>query len=129
MRMYVKSVVVEDQDRALAFYTEKLGFQVKHNIPMGEFKWLTLVSPEEPDGVELALEPNQHPSVRTCQAALKSDGIPWTAFRTGDIAAEAARLEAAGVTFTTRPTEAGGVKLAVFDDTCGNLIQLIELGD
>ncbi len=127
MKMYIKSVVVNDQDKALDFYTTKLGFKVKHNIPMGEFKWLTLVSPDEPDGVELALEPNQHEASRAFQAQLKADGIPWTAFSVDDLEAEAERLTAAGVTFTHPPTKAGDVMMAVIDDTCGNLIQLLQL--
>lgn len=125
--MYIKSIVVDDQDKARAFYTGTLGFQVKHDIPMGEFSWLTVVSPEEPDGVELGLEPNAHPAARTFQAAMKADGIPFTAFSVDDIKAEIARLEAAGVRFTQQPVKAGGATMAVFDDTCGNLIQLIEL--
>lgn len=125
--MYIKSIVVDDQDKARAFYTGTLGFQVKHDIPMGEFSWLTVVSPEEPDGVELGLEPNAHPAARTFQAAMKADGIPFTAFSVNDIKAEVARLEAAGVRFTQQPVKAGGATMAVFDDTCGNLIQLIEL--
>lgn len=127
MKMYIKSVMVEDQKKALEFYTETLGFVVKHNIPMGEHSWLTLASSEEPDGVELALEPNQYPAARKLQEALISDGIPWTAFSVDDIDAEVKRLEAAGVVFTQPPMKAGDAIMAVFDDTCGNLIQLIEL--
>ncbi|MGF1605165.1 MAG: VOC family protein [Rhodothalassiaceae bacterium] len=127
MKMYIKSVLVDDQAKALAFYTEKLGFVVKHDIPLGEHRWLTLVSSEDPDGVELALEPNQHAAARACQAALKADGIPWTAFSVEDMAAEVERLQASGVTITTAPMKAGDVTIAAFDDTCGNLIQLIEL--
>lgn len=127
MKMYIKSVMVDDQRKALAFYTEKLGFEVKHDIPMGAFSWLTLVSTEEPDGVELALEPNQHPAARACQEALKADGIPWTAFSVDNIDTEVARLEAAGVHFTQAPVKAGDATMAVFDDTCGNLIQLIQM--
>lgn len=127
MKMYIKSVAVDDQAKALAFYTEKLGFQVKHDIPMGEHRWLTVVSPEEPDGVELALEPNAHPASKAFQAALTADGIPFTAFSVDDIEAEAARLKAVGVRFTQDPVKAGDVSLAVIDDTCGNLIQLLQL--
>lgn len=127
MKMYIKSVVVEDQEKALNFYTKKLGFVVKHDIPLGEHRWLTVVSADEPDGVELGLEPNQHPAARAFQAALMADGIPWTAFSVDDIESEVKRLQAAGVTFTQLPTKAGDVTLAVFDDTCGNLIQLIQL--
>lgn len=129
MKMYIKSVAVEDQAKALEFYTKKLGFAVKHNIPLGEHRWLTVVSPEEPDGIELGLEPNQHPAVREFQAALVADGIPFTAFSVDDIESEVKKLEAAGVTFTQPPMKAGGATMAVFDDTCGNLIQLIELHD
>ena len=126
MKMYIKSVMVDDQAKALAFYTDVLGFRVKHNIPMGEHSWITLVSPEEAGEVELALEPNAYPAAAEFQAKLMADGIPWTAFRVDDIKAEHARLLAAGVAFTKDPTQAGEVTLAVFNDTCGNLIQLIE---
>lgn len=126
MKMYIKSVMVEDQARARDFYTETLGFKLKHDIPMGEHSWLTLVSPEEPDGVELGLEPNKYPAAKAMQASLKADGIPCTAFSVDDIQAEFDRLSAAGVRFTQPPMQAGEVKIAVFDDTCGNLIQLIE---
>ena len=126
MKMYIKSVMVDDQAKALAFYTDVLGFRVKHNIPMGEHSWITLVSPEETGEVELALEPNAYPAAAEFQAKLMADGIPWTAFRVDDIKAEHARLKAAGVTFTQTPNQAGEVTLAVFNDTCGNLIQLIE---
>ena len=125
MKMYIKSVMVDDQAKALAFYTDVLGFRVKHNIPMGEHSWITLVSPEETGEVELALEPNAYPAAEF-QTKLMADGIPWTAFRVDDIKAEHARLLAAGVAFTKEPTQAGEVTLAVFNDTCGNLIQLIE---
>ena len=126
MKMYIKSVMVDDQAKALTFYTDVLGFRVKHNIPMGEHSWITLVSPEEAGEVELALEPNAYPAAAEFQAKLMADGIPWTAFRVDDIKAEHARLLAAGVAFTKDPTQAGEVTLAVFNDTCGNLIQLIE---
>lgn len=129
MKMYIKSVVVDDQAKARDFYTKTLGFQVKHDIPMGEFSWLTLVSPEEPDGVELALEPGAHPPTRAFREALMADGIPFTAFSVDDLDAEHERLTAAGVAFTNPPMTAGGAKMAVFNDTCGNLIQLIELLD
>jgi len=127
MKMYIKSVMVEDQNKAQEFYTKTLGFRVKHDIPMGEHKWLTLVSSDEPDGVELTLEPNQYPAARALQESLMADGIPWTAFRVDDLSAEVKRLEAEGVSFTQPPMKAGGATMAVFDDTCGNLIQLIEL--
>lgn len=127
MKMYIKSVMVDDQEKALEFYTKKLGFVVKHDIPLGEYRWITVVSPEEPDGVELGLEPNQHPAARTFQKAIVADGIPFTAFSVDDIEAEVKKLEAQGVIFTQAPTKAGEATFAVFDDTCGNLIQLIEL--
>ena len=126
MKMYIKSVMVNDQAKALAFYTDVLGFKVKHDIPMGEHRWLTLVSPEEMDGVELALEPNVYPAAVTFQEALFADGIPWTAFRVDDVKAEYKRLSAAGVKFTQAPTQAGEAMIAAFNDTCGNLLQIIE---
>ena len=125
--MYIKSVVVDDQNKAREFYTSKLGFEIKHDIPLGEYSWLTLVSPDEKDGVELALEPNAHAAAKEFQQTMYNDGIPWTAFSVDDMAAEHARLDAAGVVFTTPPKDMGDFKMAVFDDTCGNLIQLIEV--
>ncbi|MGI9523207.1 MAG: VOC family protein [Hyphomicrobiaceae bacterium] len=127
MKMYIKSVFVDDQDKALAFYRDTLGFVVKHDIPLGEYRWLTLTSPEEQDGVELLLEPNQHPAARAFQEALAADGIPCTSFSVDDIASEHQRLQDAKVSFTQPPVKAGGATMAVFDDTCGNLIQLIQL--
>ncbi len=129
MKMYGKSVMVEDQQKALEFYTKTLGFTVKHNIPMGEHSWITLLSPEEPDGVELLLEPNEYPAARKLQQSLMEDGIPWTAFSVDDIEAEVKRLEEAGVTFTQLPMKAGEATMAVFDDTCGNLIQILQLDE
>lgn len=127
MKMYMKNIAVDDQSKALDFYTSKLGFVVKHDIPLGEHRWLTLVSKEETEGVELGLEPNAHPASRAYQEALMADGIPVSAFSVDDIEAEVARLETAGVEFTQPPVKAGGATMAVFDDTCGNLIQLVEL--
>ncbi|MEL6213656.1 MAG: VOC family protein [Pseudomonadota bacterium] len=127
MKMYVKSVAVDDQQKALDFYTNILGFVPKHDIPVGEYRWITVVSPEEPDGVELGLEPNAHPATQVYQAALVADGIPFTAFSVDDIEAEVKRLQAAGVVFTQPPMKAGGATIAVFDDTCGNLIQLVQI--
>ncbi len=127
MKMYIKSVCVDDQAKALAFYTDKLGFTVKHDIPMGEHRWITLISPEEPEGVELGLEPNQHPAVMDFQAAMMADGIPFTAFSVESLEAEHKRLTELGVEFTQAPITAGEVKIAILNDTCGNLIQLIEL--
>ncbi|MEP3654637.1 MAG: VOC family protein [Litorimonas sp.] len=126
MKMYIKSVMVDDQAKALSFYTDILGFSVKHNIPMGEHSWITLTSPEEPDGVELALEPNAYPAAADFQAKLMSDGIPWTSFRVESVEAEHTRLTEKGVEFTQAPTAAGDYVLATFNDTCGNLIQIIE---
>ena len=127
MKMYMKNISVDDQSKALDFYTSKLGFVVKHDIPLGEHRWLTVVSKEEADGVELGLEPNAHPATRSYQEALMADGIPVSAFSVDDIQAEVARLESVGVEFTQPPVKAGGATMAVFDDTCGNLIQLVEL--
>lgn len=127
MKMYMKSIAVDDQSKALDFYTSKLGFVVKHDIPLGEHRWLTLVSKEETEGVELGLEPNAHPATRAYQEALMADGIPVSAFGVDDIEAEVAKLEAVGVEFTQPPVKAGGATMAVFDDTCGNLIQLVQL--
>ena len=126
MRMYIKSVMVDDQQKALAFYTQILGFEIKHNIPMGELAWITLVSPQEKDGVELALEPNAYPAAKALQESLMNDGIPWTAFSVDDLVKEHERLLAAGVEFTTPPKDMGDFKMAVFNDTCGNLVQLIQ---
>lgn len=129
MKMYIKSVMVDDQAKALAFYTEKLRFEVKHNIAMGEYSWITLVSAEEPDGVELALEPNVHAAAKTFQTAMTMDGIPFTAFQVEDVQAEYARLCKAGVKFTQEPKSMGLAITAVLDDTCGNLIQIIQIDD
>lgn len=126
MKIAMTSVLVDDQEKALRFYTDVLGFVTKHDIPMGEHRWLTVVSPEAPDGVELVLEPDGHPAVRPFKAALVADGIPFTAFAVEDVHAEHARLVAAGVTFTQAPLTMGPVTTAVLDDTCGNLIQLVS---
>jgi catechol 2,3-dioxygenase-like lactoylglutathione lyase family enzyme len=126
MRIVVTSVFVEDQEKALGFYTEALGFQKKEDVPVGEDRWLTVVSPEEPEGVELLLEPGGHPAVGPFKRALVEDGIPLTSFDVEDVEAEHARLEGLGVKFTQPPTAFGEVKTAVFDDTCGNLIQIAQ---
>ena len=126
MRINICSVPVDDQAKALRFYTETLGFQKKHDIPMGEHRWITVVSPEDPSGTELALEPDEHPAVKPFKSALVEDGIPFTAFAVEDIAAEHSRLEDLGVRFTQQPTDLGTVKTAVFDDTCGNLIMIMQ---
>ncbi len=124
MRINLASVLVDDQEKALRFYTEVLGFVKKTEIPMGEHRWLTVVSPEDPDGVELALEPDEHPGARPFKKALVEDGIPFTSFTVDDVPAEYDRLRALGVTFTQEPAEMGPVTTAVLDDTCGNLIQI-----
>ena len=126
MRIQWTSVVVDDQQKALRFYTETLGFRVKHNIPMGEHAWIALVSDEAPDGTELVLEPAGHPAVVPFRKALVEDGIPYTAFAVDDVEAEHERLVAEGVRFVQPPTDLGTVVTAVFDDTCGNLIQIME---
>jgi len=125
-RINLTSVLVDDQDRALRFYTEVLGFVKKDEIPIGEHRWLTVVSPDEPDGPQLVLEPDEHPAAGPFKAALVEDGIPFTAFAVDDVVAEHERLSALGVRFTQLPVDAGPVTAAVLDDTCGNLIQLIS---
>jgi catechol 2,3-dioxygenase-like lactoylglutathione lyase family enzyme len=127
MRIKLTSLMVDDQDKALRFYTEVLGFRKKQDIPVGEYRWITVVSPEGPDDLELTLEPNANPAGKAFQTAMFEQGIPLTAFETGDIAAEAARLKKAGVVFTQEPTPMGAVTMAVFADTCGNLIQIYQL--
>lgn len=124
MRIGLTSILVDDQDRALRFYTEALGFALKHDVPMGVHRWITVVSPEQPDGTELVLEPDEHPAARPFKEALVSDGIPFTAFTVDDVEAEYRRLTRLGVRFTQPPTAMGPVTTAVFDDTCGNLIQI-----
>lgn len=126
MRIKLTSVMVDDQDKAVRFYTEVLGFQKKHDIPVGEYRWITVVSPEGPDDVELALEPNANPAGKAFQDAMFAQGIPVAAFEVADMAAEVARLSASGVAFTRPPTPAGPVTIAVLADTCGNLIQLYQ---
>jgi catechol 2,3-dioxygenase-like lactoylglutathione lyase family enzyme len=127
MRITVTSVPVDDQRKALAFYTDVLGFVKKQDVPMGEHAWLTVVSPAEPDGVELLLEPSEHPAVRPFKEALVEDGIPFTSFSVDDVQAEYDRLVALGVRFTQPPTAMGPVTTAVLDDTCGNLIQIATM--
>ena len=127
MRIWVTSVFVDDQPKALDFYTGMLGFAKKADVPLGEYSWLTVVAPDDPDGVQLLLEPDQHPAARAVKAALVADGIPWTSFAVTDLAAEYERLRARGVVFTQEPADMGSVVTAVFDDTCGNLIQLAQL--
>ena len=127
MRIYVTSVLVDDQRKALDFYTNVLGFQKKRDIPLGAASWLTVVSPDQPDGTELLLEPSGHPAAGPFKKALVEDGIPATSFAVDDVQAEFDRLRSKGVRFTQEPTEMGGVTMAVFDDTCGNLIQIVKV--
>jgi catechol 2,3-dioxygenase-like lactoylglutathione lyase family enzyme len=124
MRINVTSVPVDDQDKALEFYTDLLGFVKKKEIPLGEARWLTVVSPDDPDGTELLLEPDDHPAMQQLKRALVEDGIPYTSFAVDDVADDYERLRERGVRFTREPTEMGAVTVAVFDDTCGNLIQI-----
>ena len=126
MRIKLTSIMVDDQDKALQFYTDVLGFRKKHEIPVGEYKWLTVVSPEAPDDIELSLEPNANPAAKTFQEAMFKQGIPLAAFEVADINAEYQRLHARGVAFTVEPTRTGPVTIAVLADTCGNLIQLYQ---
>lgn len=126
MRIQLAGIFVDDQEKAMKFYTEKIGFAVKHDIPVGEFRWLTVVSPEAPDGTELVLEPDAHQAAKTYQKAIFEDGIPATAFFVDDIHNEFKRLTDLGVVFTKEPVKSGPVTIAVFDDTCGNLIQIIQ---
>ncbi|HKI94386.1 MAG TPA: VOC family protein [Gemmatimonadales bacterium] len=126
IRIGLTSVMVDDQEKALAFYTDILGFVKKEDVPMGRHRWLTVVSPEDPDGVELVLEPDEHPAAAPFKDALVADGIPFTSFMADDVHAEHARLTALGVRFTQPPVEMGPVTIAVLDDTCGNLIQILQ---
>ena len=126
MRINLASVFVDDQQKALRFYTETLGFRVKHNIPLGEYVWLTVVSEEAPEGTELLLEPDDHPAVGPFRKALVADGIPSTSFAVDDVGVEHERLVARGVRFVQPPTDLGPVITAIFDDSCGNLIQISE---
>ena len=127
LRITLTSVMVDDQAKALAFYTDVLGFVKKDDIPMGEHRWLTVVSAADPDGVQLVLEPNAHPAARPFMDAISGDGIPWTSFAVEDVKAEYDRLTELGVRFTQPPVEMGPVTIAVLDDTCGNLIQLMAM--
>ncbi len=127
MRIYVTSVFVDDQEKAEKFYTEKLGFKVKHNISLGKNRWLTVVSPEDPEGTELLLEPSDHPATSSFKKAIVADGIAAHSFQVQDLDSEWRVLTEKGVEFTTEPMNAGSVHMAVFDDTCGNLIQLIQM--
>jgi catechol 2,3-dioxygenase-like lactoylglutathione lyase family enzyme len=126
MRIVVTSVLVDDQEKALQFYTDVLGFVKKTDIPMGEARWLTVVSPQDPGGIELLLEPDAHPAAGPFKEALVADGIPYTSFGVDDVKAEFNRLRDRGVRFTQEPLEMGPVTTAVFDDGCGNLIQIAQ---
>lgn len=124
MRIHLTSVHVDDQDKALAFYTDVLGFVKKADVPLGQHKWLTVVSPENPDGTELLLEPDEHPAAQAYKKGLVADGIPAASFAVDDVQAEFERLTALGVVFTQEPLSMGPVTTAVLDDTCGNLVQI-----
>ncbi|MHA1937823.1 MAG: VOC family protein [Candidatus Thorarchaeota archaeon] len=127
MKIKLTSVFVDDQEKALKFYTEMLGFEKKHDIPLGEFKWLTLVSPEEPEGTELLLEPDDNPASRAFQNAIYEQGIAAAAFNVDDVEQEYERLKGLGVEFKTEPTDMGSSTIALLDDTCGNLIQIYKV--
>lgn len=124
MKITTLSIFVNDQRKALAFYTETLGFVLKDDVPLGEFSWLTVTAPDDVDGTQILLEPNDHPAVAPFTSAIVEDGIPWASFGVDDVQAEYERLVAMGVTFTQAPMDAGPVTVAVFDDSVGNLIQI-----
>lgn len=126
MRIKLNSIFVNDQEKALRFYTDVLGFRKKQDFPVGGARWISVVSPEGPDDLELVLEPNGHPAASAYQSALMQDGIPCTALESADIRSEVQRLKEKGVVFTIEPTNAGAVILAIFADTCGNLIQVYQ---
>lgn len=127
MRIKLTSIFVDDQEKGLKFYTQVLGFAKKMDVPVGEYRWITVASPEEPDGVQLVLEPNANPASKEFTRSLKEQGIPLTAFAVKDVQKEYERLSGLGVKFTMPPTDMGEAPtIAVFDDTCGNLIQVYE---
>lgn len=126
MRIHITSIFFDDQAKALDFYTNTLGFQVKHDVPAGDARWITLVSPEDPEGTELLLEPTGHPASKVFNKALYDDKMPFTQFEVSDLDAEYASLKDKGVEFMMEPTDMGAVKVAVFDDTCGHFIQLVQ---
>jgi catechol 2,3-dioxygenase-like lactoylglutathione lyase family enzyme len=126
MRIALTSVFVDDQSKALDFYTEKLGFTLEKDMPARDYRWLTVSSPESANGVELLLEPNQHPAAQAYQRAIREDNIPATSFLSSDVRAEYEKLVDKGVRFTMEPTDIGPTVIAVFDDTCGNLIQIAQ---
>ena len=127
MRINLTSVLVDDQEKALRFYTDVLGFVKKQDVPLGDARWLTVVSPDEPDGTELLLEPDEHPAARPFKEALVTDGVPFTMFAVDDVNAEFERLRSLGVRFTQEPADMGPTRTAVLDDTCGNLIQIASM--
>lgn len=127
LKIKLNSVFVNDQDKALKFYTEVLGFIKKHDVPVGEYKWLTVVSPDEPDGTELLLEPNVNPAAKIYQQEIFKQGIPCTSFSVDDVHAEYESLKILGVKFAMEPTHMGTVTIAILDDTCGNLIQIAQV--
>ncbi|MDO7882956.1 VOC family protein [Antiquaquibacter soli] len=127
MKISAMSIFVDDQQKALAFYTDVLGFVPIANMPLGEHSWITVASPEAPEGTQISLEPKDHPAVRPFTEALVGDGIPWTSFGVDDVQAEYDRLVSSGVVFTQAPTTMGPVTTAVFDDTVGNLIQIAAM--
>ncbi|MXZ43961.1 MAG: VOC family protein [Gammaproteobacteria bacterium] len=129
LEIYLTGVLVDDQAKALDFYTKKLGFNLKHDIPVGEYRYLTVTSSVAPDGVELLLEPSAHPAVPPFKEALVRDGIPATSFRVRDLESVYEHLCNQGVVFVREPFTAGDTQLAILDDTCGNLIQLIQFED
>lgn len=129
LRIILTGVLVDDQQKALEFYTDVLGFQVKHDVPVGVNRWLTVVSPDDPDGVEFLLEPNDNPASSTFQQAIFEQGIPAHMFGVDDIESEVERLKELGVEFFMEPTDAGQVTIAIFNDTCGNLIQIMQTNE
>lgn len=127
MKLYTTSVFVDDQAHAHDFYTRVLGFLPKHDVPVGEDRWITVVSSEDPDGTELVLEPSHHPAKKAFKAALVKEGAPAAMFKVNDLDAEYRRLTDLGVKFSGQPQDGGTYRVAIFDDTCGNFIQLIQL--
>ena len=126
LKIRIASLIVDDQDKAEKFYTEVLGFEVKENVPAGKFKWLTVVSPDDRDGTQLALEPNDNPASKTFQTAIYDQGIPATMFFVQDLQKTYEKLMESGVVFTAEPTDMGGTFAAIFNDTCGNLIMIAQ---
>lgn len=124
MRIHLSTIFVDDQDKAVRFYTEILGFEKKEDVPVGEHRWLTVGAPGEEDGTQLVLEPDAHPAVKPFRDALVDDGIPFTSFAVDNVEAEYERLRSLGVRFTQPPTNLGPATMAVFEDTCGNLIAI-----